>query len=133
MTGSCVCGDISLQVTEKPSFLNDCNCGLCRKLGVWWGYFAVDQVVITGATARFSREDRAAPSVEIHYCKRCGATTHFASLPHVNPPYIGVNMRLFSASLLQGVELRFPDGANWVGTGGFGYRREAIILDGISH
>ena len=32
---------------------------------------------------------------------------------------MGVNMRLFDADFLNGIELRFPDGANWIGTGPF--------------
>ncbi|NJS15038.1 MAG: aldehyde-activating protein [Sphingopyxis sp.] len=133
MTGACICGDVTVTLAEVPNFLNDCNCGLCRKLGVWWGYYPVDQVVVTGPTVTFCRPDRTTPSVDIHHCHQCGATTHFASLPHISPPHIGVNMRLFSAKSLQGIELRFPDGANWAGSGSFGYRREAVILDGISH
>ncbi|GAB5412618.1 MAG: hypothetical protein Cons2KO_02210 [Congregibacter sp.] len=50
----------------------------------------------------------------------CGATTHFdmsEAFKSINPSvdHVGVNMRLFDHSDLTGVEVRYPDGANWSG------------------
>jgi len=43
---------------------------------------------------------------------------------------MGVNMRLADEKELAGIELRYPDGRTWPGTGDFGYVREARIIGG---
>ena len=133
MTGQCLCGAVSVTIKDKPDFINDCNCSLCRKSGGAWGYFASDEVHTAGGTITAVRSDRATPGVEIHSCKVCATTTHwtltanFKSL-HPNADQMGVNMRLFDHSDLRGVEVRFPDGNEWTGNGPYGYRRAAMII-----
>jgi len=41
---------------------------------------------------------------------------------------LGVNMRLADDSDLDGVELRYPDGRSWSGSGRFSYVQDARIL-----
>ena len=41
---------------------------------------------------------------------------------------MGVNMRLFDADSLIGIELRFPDGANWIGKGPFDTRKPSVVI-----
>ncbi len=133
MTGQCICGTVSVTVQSKPNFINDCNCTLCRKSGGAWGYFPSSMVAVSGETSAYSRSDKAIPIVEVHSCKKCGTTTHFVlteaykkSNPEVDQ--FGVNMKIFELSELGDVEVRFPDGHGWSGTGPFGYRRDPIKL-----
>jgi hypothetical protein len=130
---NCHCGAVRIRIAQAPDYLNECNCSLCHSHGVWWGYFAPDDVGVTGITRVYTRADREAPSVELHFCKQCGCTTHWAPLPafleKVGENKCGVNMRLFDRAALAGIELRFPDGANWNGIGQWGFARDAEILD----
>ena len=133
MTGSCLCGAVSVTIEAQPEFINDCNCILCRKAGGAWGYFASSSVATTGNTVSFVRRDKVSPAVEIHSCETCATTTHFVlteSFKKQNEPVdqMGVNMRLFDPDELKGVEVRYPDGKEWTGEGSFGYRRSPLTI-----
>ena len=128
MTGSCHCGTVTLRLAEKPDYLFDCNCSLCSKHGVLWGYFNPEQVSISGETKAYARVDREEPAVNIHFCGRCGCSTHWTLKAHVPQSRIGANMRLFSATDLSGIPLHFPDGARWSGEGAFEMRRESTVF-----
>lgn len=135
MTGTCLCGAVSVTVDGKPDFIHDCNCTLCRKSGGAWGYFAASQVLVEGTTSSVMRTDKVDPAAEVHSCRACSATTHFAMAEafterHGPVDMVGVNMRLFSPHDLDGVEVRFPDGRNWSGEGAFDYRRPSVIIGG---
>lgn len=130
---SCHCGNVKIHVSHQPEFMQDCNCSLCRNSGAVWGYFDPADVQIEGLTSGYTRQDYTDPAVDIRSCRECGATTHWV-LTDVyvakigSNSQIGVNMRLFEAEDLEGVELRFPDGKNWFGEGEFGFRRPSVIL-----
>jgi hypothetical protein len=133
MTGSCICGAVTVSVTKKPDFIHDCNCNLCRKSGAAWGYYSTSEVAAAGDTSIFMRKDKPGAVVHVHSCVVCGATTHFdlseafrADNPSVDQ--VGVNMKLFSPLDLNDVEVRYPDGMNWSGEGAFGYRRSAVMI-----
>ena len=133
MTGSCLCGAVSVTIDAKPEFINDCNCSLCRKVGAAWGYFPSSTVRTAGNTCSVTRRDKEVPGVEVHSCRTCGATTHWVltqTFKDQNPSadQVGVNMRLFDPDDLEGVEVRFPDGKDWSGEGPFGYRRKALTI-----
>ncbi|MBI1339249.1 aldehyde-activating protein [bacterium] len=133
MTSACCCGAVSVTIAAKPDFIHDCNCSLCRKSGGAWGYFPSASVRTRGVTRSFARADRTTPGVEVHSCVVCSATTHWtltARFKALNPTadQVGVNMRLFDPDELAGVEVRFPDGKAWSGTGPYGYRRPALTI-----
>ena len=131
---SCHCGQVRLETSKRPDFINECNCTLCNKTGARWGYFHPSEVTVAGSTKCYSREDKDEPAVELHFCANCGSTTHFTLTPSAIARFgnvqLGVNMRLAEERDLAGVELRFPDGQAWSGQGGFGYVQEARILGG---
>ena len=134
MTGTCICGATEITIEDRPAFIHDCNCGLCRKTGAAWGYFPAAAVSITSTGTRvYERGDKKDPTAAIHSCPGCGATTHFTASEsyarqHPEADQIGVNMKLFDPDQLTGVEVRYPDGKNWAGTGPFGYRRDSITV-----
>jgi hypothetical protein len=128
VTGSCHCGAVTIELAHKPEYMFDCNCSMCLKHGVLWGYFAVSDVVMSGETQTYSRPDRDKPSVFVHFCGICGCTTHWSATTHSPQDQMGTNMRLFAESDLTGTALHFPDGAGWSGEGPFGMRRESAVF-----
>jgi hypothetical protein len=131
---SCLCGQVRLELPKRPDFINACNCTLCSKSGAHWAYFQPADVQVEGTTTGYRRDDKDDPAAEIQFCPTCGSTTHFVLTPSAVAKFgnvqMGVNVRLADESDLAGVELRYPDGRAWAGSGGFGYVREARIIGG---
>lgn len=129
---SCLCGHIRVSVEKQPDYIHECNCALCRKSGARWAYLHPSEATVEGATSFYSREDKEEPAAEIHFCARCGSTTHFvlteSAAARFGNSLMGVNMRLADDRDLAGIELRFPDGRAWSGDGDFTYVRDALIL-----
>ena len=125
--GSCHCGAVSLSLDERPEYVNECNCTLCSKSGARWAYFDPSVVHVEGETSGYRRADKAEPGAQIHFCRQCGATTHFtlteATVARFGNTLMGVNTRLADEQDLAGVELRYPDGRAWPGEGEFSYVR----------
>ncbi len=128
MTSGCHCGAVQITLESKSDYVNDCNCSLCSNAGALWGYFAPSDVAIVGETQSYVRADRAEPGVSIHFCKTCGATTHWSPAPHIPQTMMGVNMRLFAPREMAGVELRFPNGRDWDGRSAYGYVRDHLVF-----
>ena len=129
---SCICGHVRLELPRRPDYVNECNCMLCGKSGARWAYFHPDEVRVEGATNGYRREDKADPAVEVQFCPKCGATTHFlltdSAIAKFGNVQMGVNARLAEEADLAGTELRFPDGRSWPGEGEFVYLQPARIL-----
>lgn len=132
MTLSCLCGQSRVEIARRPDFIHECNCTLCGKTGAQWAYFHPSEVSVAGATRGYSRQDKNDPSAEIRFCETCGSTTHFtltaSAIAQFGNGMMGVNMRLADESELAGLELRYPDGRAWSGSGEFGYVREARVI-----
>lgn len=133
---SCHCGTVRIEVAARSDYVNECNCSLCSKSGARWGYFHPSQVAVEGPTTGYCRGDKDEPGAEVHFCPKCGSTTHFRLTPNTVAKHgdglMGVNMGLADAADLAGLELRFPDGRAWQGDGGFEYVREAVVLGGAA-
>lgn len=129
---SCLCGQSRIEISNRPDFVHECNCRLCRNSGALWGYFHPSEVDVAGETEGYSRTDKDDPAAEMRFCTKCGATTHFVLTPSAQAKFgnvqMGVNLRLADAGDLAGIELRYPDGAGWDGESAFGYLREPHIL-----
>ncbi|AJR24473.1 MULTISPECIES: GFA family protein [Sphingobium] len=129
---TCLCGRIGLTIEKRPAFINACNCTLCSKTGAHWAYLDPREVRVEGATQSYCREDKDDPAAEIQFCGRCGSTTHFtlsaSAVSRFGNGMMGVNMRLADERDLAGIELRYPDGRSWSGTGDFGYVRAPRII-----
>jgi len=129
---SCLCGGVQIQAGKRPAFVHECNCSMCSKTGARWGYFHPSDVSIEGATSSYCREDKDDPAARIHFCGTCGSTTHFtlteSAVAKFGNVQLGLNMLLADERDLAGIELRYPDGRAWSGSGDFGYVRAARIL-----
>jgi hypothetical protein len=132
MTLSCLCGRVHVTVERRPEYINDCNCTLCSKTGARWGYFHPSEVSIDGPTKGYCRADKDDPNAEVHFCAECGATTYFVltegAISKFGNTLMGVNMGLANERDLRGVEVRYPDGQAWSGSGGFTYVREPRLI-----
>jgi hypothetical protein len=90
---SCHCGAVRLELSEPPRDVFECNCSICRKLGVLWAYYQTSQVTIHAApdaTLVYSWGDR---KLGFHTCKTCGCTTYWKAL-EPGHPRMGMNARL---------------------------------------
>jgi hypothetical protein len=132
LTLSCLCGQVRIELPKRPDFINECNCSLCSKSGARWAYFHPTDVSVVGTTTDYRREDKEDPAAEIHFCAKCGSTTHStltaSAIAKFGNSQIGVNVHLADENDLAGIELRYPDGRAWPGKGAFGYVREARII-----
>ncbi|PVA09771.1 aldehyde-activating protein [Pelagivirga sediminicola] len=72
LNGSCLCRDITFEVSGTPQSVAACHCGQCRKQsGHFWASAAVPQadLAITGTSAWFEASDTAKRG----FCSRCGS------------------------------------------------------------
>ena len=110
---SCHCGDATIRADRAPDLVMRCNCSLCTKSG-WQGvYYASDELSIAGDFDSYVRSDLDQPMIRMLRCARCGILTHWE--PLTEPPHerMGINARLIDPALLDDVEVRDADGANW--------------------
>ena len=124
MKATCHCGAIEVSLAHAPEYINLCDCSLCLKSGGAWGYFETGEVEVMGETHSYRRTDYATPAVEMHFCPRCGSTTHWLPTENLDEDRMGVNMRLFEPAQLAGVEARTLDGRNWFGKSAAAHRRQ---------
>jgi hypothetical protein len=107
---SCHCGSVRLEISEKPKSVTECNCSICRRLGVQWAYYHPDEVKIIcpdDATVIYMWNDR---EIEFHHCRTCGCVTHYEGLGE--RPRRAVNARLIEIENIKGVPVRHFDGAS---------------------
>jgi hypothetical protein len=110
--GSCHCGSISFEITQKPKWLVDCNCSICRRVGALWAHVDIDSVTITpaqGGTIAYVHGDK---MLAIHTCKDCGCTTHWENLKPEEFSLMAVNFRMCEADDAAEYRIRRFDGAD---------------------
>lgn len=66
MTGTCLCGTVSVTIDAKPGLIHDCPCTLCRKSDGAWSYFTASRLLVEGATLCVMRTDKADPAAKAH-------------------------------------------------------------------
>jgi hypothetical protein len=115
--GTCLCGNVTVEIDEAPEHINICNCRFCRPTGAAWGYYSLAQVKVTGKTSTFRRSDIANPRLDLHFCPKCGATTHYINFGQPERDRMAVNTRLIEQDLLDGIETRYLDLREWEETG----------------
>ena len=109
---SCHCGAVRLDVAHAPSQVTDCNCSICRRLGVLWAYYSPSEVTVAGgpeATTGYVRANGG--HLAFHHCRVCGCATHWRSLDATRDR-MGVNARLMDPEILAAAKVRKLDGAD---------------------
>jgi hypothetical protein len=124
MTGHCHCGMLIVEVAALPTFLYDCNCSLCRKSGALWGYYPKAKVIISGTAGSYRRNGFPVAKGQLHFCQRCGSTSHFLADGEAGEAMLAINMKLFDPKILADIPIHFPDGANWTGEGKWAFRAD---------
>lgn len=78
LTGRCLCGDVSFEVTGSPKGASVCHCGQCRRQsGHVWASAHVPKadLRIEGSIAWYE----ASPAARRGFCPRCGAFLFWAA------------------------------------------------------
>jgi len=117
----CHCGAVSLTLVEAPAKVFECNCSICRRLGVLWAYYHCDDVVIekgSNDTDVYIWQNRV---LEFHRCKHCGCTTYWVAADKEFRERMGVNARLVDGLDRQNTKLGYVDhgelGWHWSSAG----------------
>ncbi len=112
---ACHCGAVRIETSSAPTRVTDCNCSICRRLGVLWAYYSPAEVAIhasDGATVAYVRKDQAEPGEPaFHHCAVCGCTTHWRSLDPARDDRMGVNALLMDPAVVAAARVRKLDGA----------------------
>ena len=81
-TGSCLCGDIGIEVSAAPGLVEFCHCESCRRsvgapVMAWAGLAPEAFEIVRGTLGRYE----SSPGVERTFCGRCGTSmTQFAAV-----------------------------------------------------
>jgi hypothetical protein len=108
---SCHCGAVRLEVEVPPAEVAECNCSICRRYGVLWAYYPLDQVRVLPSdppTNIYMWNDRV---IEFHHCRTCGCVSHWSPVDRGHNR-MAVNARLMDPEILAGASVRYLDGAN---------------------
>ena len=108
-TAACHCGAVIMQLSKKPSEIFECNCSICRRLGVLWAYYPCDEVLFkkgTGATNIYVWNKKL---LEFHSCSECGCTTHWVATDPNFREKMGVNARLIDGLNRTNTALEYVD------------------------
>ena len=108
---SCHCGSVHLEIETPPSEVTDCNCSLCRRYGVLWAYYTLDQVRVLPSNPPTNVYMWNGRTTEFHHCRTCGCVSHWTpSDPSRNK--MAVNARLMTPDVLASARIHHLDGAN---------------------
>lgn len=93
LTGTCHCNAVQWVLSVHPDSATACNCTSCRRYGALWAYgFDGEDVRTSGDTTAYVR----GPSIEFHFCRRCGNIAFWRSQQAGadGRKRVGVNLRL---------------------------------------
>jgi hypothetical protein len=109
-TANCHCGAVSIEFSAAPTEVTDCNCSLCRKLGVLWAYCDKTQIAISPDPSPTDTYAWNGHHVDFHRCRNCGCITHWVPRDPARDMR-GINARLLHAEILASAKVRHLDGA----------------------
>jgi hypothetical protein len=112
LTGTCHCGAIHIQVSERPQSLIDCNCSICRRYGALWALYEIGAVRVIGHPDNTVEYIWGQKKIKTMRCLSCGCVTHWEPLQPGRDNKLGVNMRNFDPRETEGVPTRRFDGAD---------------------
>ena len=74
MTGSCCCGAVQFELSEKPTLMGMCHCSRCRKLGASALAFVTSESFrITAGKDKIQRYQPVPPfELDRYFCSACG-------------------------------------------------------------
>ena len=89
ITGSCLCGTVTYEITGSFQVMGHCHCSMCRKSNgaafATWGIINGDQFRWTSGV-EFVQGYESSPGRERCFCKKCGSplvSTHSGAVTEV--------------------------------------------------
>jgi hypothetical protein len=126
LRAACHCTAVRFVVDPPPTWVNECNCTICRRYGAPWAYtFGGEAKMLQGAgeTEAYVWGDKA---FGFYRCRTCGVVTHIAELDQPDQPR-GINARILIDFDPANVTIRRTDNAH---TGRFWSREDQPITPG---
>ena len=111
MRGTCHCGRVSWTLDTPPESVTACNCTICRRYGVLWGYGSLDRDIrVAGKTTAYRRADGG--ELDFHFCPHCGCVTHYVALRPGRDGlrWTAVNLRLTDPAAIADLPIDHFDG-----------------------
>jgi hypothetical protein len=108
--GSCHCGAVRWSFEGVPEGATACNCTLCRRYGVLWGYdYEGEGIHVSGPTTAYAR----GRAIGFHFCPTCGCVAYWRALaPGDGGRRIAVNLRLAEPEAVAAIPIDHFDGLN---------------------
>ncbi|XOV87987.1 MAG: GFA family protein [Pseudomonadota bacterium] len=91
---TCHCGTVVMVLAHKPTEVFECNCSICRRLGVLWAYYPCDHVLFEKGSGKTKVYLWNHKIIEFHSCATCGCTTHWIAVDKNFRERMGINARL---------------------------------------
>ena len=107
--GRCHCGAVSWQFDGVPEGATACNCTVCRRYGVLWGYdYEGEKISVSGPTRFYAR----GKAIEFHFCPNCGCVAFWRAqkLGDDGRRRIAVNLRLAEPEQVASIPIDHFDG-----------------------
>ena len=107
--GSCHCGAVRWAFEGVPEAATACNCTVCRRYGVLWGYDYEDELIkVSGQTHAYARGE----AIGFHFCPTCGCVAYWRSLTAGadGRRRIAVNLRLAEPDAVGDIPMEHFDG-----------------------
>jgi hypothetical protein len=108
--GSCHCGAVRWSFEGTPESATACNCTVCRRYGVLWGYdYEDERIRVSGPTRVYARGSR---NIGFHFCADCGCVAYWrARAPGEDGRRrIAVNLRLAEPEAVGAIVVEHFDG-----------------------
>jgi len=109
---SCHCGAVSIEFSEKPKSLTECNCSICRRLGALWAYYTRQQVNVICSPDAISTYIWGDKCIEFYHCNTCGCVTHYESVEKNIDSRMAINARIMQPDEIEAIPIRKFDGAS---------------------
>jgi hypothetical protein len=114
LEGACHCGRVSWRCDATPGQATACNCTICRRYGVIWGYgYDNEDVHVSGETQVYAWGEK---SIGFHFCASCGCVAYWRSIePNAQGRRrVGFNLRLAEPETVGAIAVEHFDGLHWV-------------------
>lgn len=115
LTATCHCGKVKLETPRRPRKLTLCNCSVCRRYGVIWGYFRRKAVRVSDEQGVLVAYSWGSANLEFHHCGVCGCVTHHSRVSRRadGTDTLAINLRnADEPDLVSGLPVRMLDGAD---------------------
>jgi hypothetical protein len=107
--GVCHCGAVEWQCEAQLDGATACNCTVCRRYGVLWGYdYENEKIKVSGKTQAYIR----GRAIEFHFCPVCGCTVFWRArqTDQAGRRRIAVNLRLAEPEAVAQIPIDHFDG-----------------------